>query len=85
MGDMAEDFRAMRDHQRAYKQSNRDKFESVLKTLKEQYTVVELTPYQYRIDGILDIYPSNKKWHLIPTNERGRFRTVEDIAKVLAL
>lgn len=31
------------------------------------------TPYQMRVDGILDIYPVNRRWHDIKRNERGEY------------
>ncbi len=33
----------------------------------------EITPYQIRIDGSLDIYPTNKKWHDLTKNKRGHY------------
>lgn len=35
---------------------------------------VYITPYQIRIEEVLDIWPSNKNYHDIQTNERGRYR-----------
>lgn len=32
-----------------------------------------LTPYQCRIEGILDIYPTGRKFHNLITGERGMF------------
>ena len=84
MGDMAEGFRAMKENARHYKQANRVKFVNILRSLDySQHMVEEITPYQYRIDGKLDIYPSNRKWHLIPTGERGQFRNFKEIEELL--
>lgn len=76
-------WRDVKDGQRRYKQNNRDLFLSFLDEVKDAHTVVKLTPYQYRIDGRLDIYPSNRKWHLIKTGERGQFRSISDIKRQL--
>lgn len=37
------------------------------------YTVRKITPYQFRIDDRLDVYPTNARWHDIKTGKRGGF------------
>lgn len=37
------------------------------------FKVVELTPYQYRINGFLDLYPKNGRFHDLRTGERGNY------------
>jgi hypothetical protein len=37
------------------------------------YQVQMLTQYQYRINGVLDIYPVNKRWHDLRSGERGTY------------
>ncbi len=37
------------------------------------HKVVELTPYQFRIDDSIDLFPVNRKFHNIKTNERGDY------------
>lgn len=37
------------------------------------YTVERKTEYQFRINGVLDIYPTNAKFHNIKTGKRGSF------------
>lgn len=44
------------------------------------YAVRELTPYQFRIDGRLDLYPIHKRWHDIKTNRRGSYRSETALA-----
>lgn len=50
---------------------------STLKTihlLKERgLSVKTFTPYHYRVEGYLDIYTVNERFHNIKTNERGSF------------
>jgi hypothetical protein len=38
------------------------------------YQVQRLTQYQYRINGILDIYPVNKRWHDLRSGDRGDYK-----------
>lgn len=44
--------------------------------VKAKYDVKELTPYQWRINGVLDLYPVSRKWHDIKNNKRGSYRNV---------
>ena len=41
----------------------------------ERIPYVEMTPWQIRIDGELDIWPKRGKWHDIVTGERGQCDT----------
>lgn len=53
----------------------RDHGTEELQKLKEEgYLVIELTPYHFRINGELDIYPTNRKYHYLPDNKRGKIR-----------
>ena len=45
------------------------------------YEVNRLSDYQFRINGILDLYIVNKKFHNIKTNKRGQYKTVSEIIK----
>lgn len=75
MTDLGDDFSALREHNRAIKESQRDKrTRLLLELMHEGYDVVQLTPYQYRVNGTLDIYPTWAKWHDIKTGKRGTFR-----------
>jgi len=40
-------------------------------------SVQELTPYQFRVAGWLDLYPTNQRYHNLRTNRRGWY---EDLA-----
>lgn len=40
-------------------------------------SVVEITPYQFRFDGKIDIYPSNKRYHDLRNNHRGDLRGID--------
>lgn len=59
------------------KQTQRDKrITFMLELLTEGFEIVQLTEYQFRINGRLDIYPTWAKWHDIKTNRRGSFRGI---------
>jgi hypothetical protein len=61
--------------------SNRQQIVEDLTKLKESgYLVIPMNPpYQYRISGILDVYPANARYHFIKTNKRGSFLKLEDL------
>ncbi len=43
--------------------------------LKRQgYTVEQKTPYHFRVNDRIDVWPIHNKWHDIKTNERGGCR-----------
>lgn len=35
------------------------------------YAVEKKTEFQYRINGVVDLYPIHNRWHNIKTNKRG--------------
>lgn len=49
---------------------------SLLVRLKEKYDVQTLTPYQWRINGVLDVYPKSRAYHDIKRNKRGGYRDI---------
>lgn len=42
------------------------------------YFVVKITPYQYRVDGLFDLYPIHNRWHNLKTNKRGGAKSLKD-------
>jgi hypothetical protein len=81
-------FRAIKEMDSNRKESNRRQFRKILCHVPPCYTIRELTEWHYRITHngspiIIDIYPSNKKYHLINSNERGRYRNVITLLKSL--
>lgn len=38
--------------------------------------------YQLRIEGVMDVYPTNGRWHFLPTGERGDWHTENDLKLV---
>lgn len=45
------------------------------------YEVHQFTPYQFRIEGRLDVYPVNRKWHDIKSNKRGSYGDVIEFVR----
>mgnify|MGYP001589352559 CR=1 FL=1 len=44
------------------------------KRLEAKYTVEYLTLYQWRVNGQVDLYITNKRFHVLKTNRRGDYR-----------
>lgn len=39
--------------------------------------------YQLRIENVFDFYPTNGRWHFLPTGERGSWHTDNDLKLVM--
>ena len=39
--------------------------------IAQNYQVEALTDYQFRVNGVLDIYPVNRRWHDLRSGGRG--------------
>ncbi len=65
---------------------NYQKTEEQLEVLLAQDVISEwreLTAGQYRINGLLDIYPRHKRWFSVETKERGEYKSLEDFLKLI--
>lgn len=51
----------------------KEQTEEITRLAQKGFLVVKITDYQYRINAILDIYPTNKKFHNIATGKRGKY------------
>lgn len=40
---------------------------------KKGYKIEWITPYQCRVNGVLDLFPTNWRYHNIKTSKRGIF------------
>lgn len=64
-------WRAMKETDKEDKEQRRKDLTQRLLNLKGKYRIVQLTPYHFRINGVLDIYPTNGRFHNIKTGKRG--------------
>ena len=42
------------------------------------FKVHEFTPYQFRVENVLDVYPVNRRWHDIEKNIRGTYKDISE-------
>lgn len=74
MGDMGDDFSALREHNRIERESRRNDRTVEIDALSGHgYAIHWLTPYHCRINSRLDLYPTRSRWHDLKTKERGGF------------
>lgn len=45
--------------------------DAILHLRAQGYTVQQLTEYQFRVNGRIDLYPIHNRWHDLKTQERG--------------
>ncbi len=45
------------------------------------YEVKKLTEYQYRVNGLYDLYPIHNRWHNLKTNQRGGTANLAEFIK----
>lgn len=59
------------------RENRRKQFIQILPVFRKLgFVVREISPFQYRVNDILDIYPSNKRYHDLKTHVRGDIRGV---------
>lgn len=88
MGDMGDDFRAMREHRKAREAERYKRNIPYLKSVTG-YVLTEITPYQFRffaegIGDFMDLYPTNQRYHNLITGERGRYKTAQGFLDLTA-
>lgn len=81
MGDMGEVWAGYREAQQARRAARLGpRTEEILALKRAGFSVRELTPYQFRINGRLDLFPIHRRWHDVKTNTRGSYKAAKDIA-----
>lgn len=81
----AEDFKQYREAQQERRAKRLPVRQQEIENLAPDYDVKQLTPYQYRINGTLDLFPIHQRWHNIKTNKRGHYHSPKQIVKLLAI
>jgi hypothetical protein len=49
-------------------------WQDMKKRIEEKYTVKYLTEYQWRINGTIDLYVVNRRYHDLKSNKRGSYQ-----------
>ena len=45
------------------------------------YKIAKKTPYQFRINDVIDVYPIHNRYHNIKTGKRGGYRDIIEFIK----
>ena len=53
----------------------------ILALSEHGYRVRKLTEHQFRVNGRLDLFPTNRRWHDLKTNTRGGYGSALVIAR----
>jgi hypothetical protein len=64
-------------------QYNRQAFDKVIDKLQNKYDITPLTPYQWRFNNKIDIYPSNCKYFEIDKQFWGEYYSNNKLEKFL--
>ena len=70
-GDLWRNHRKTQQERRAHRLPHRTI--QILSLSKEGYWVKQLSAYQFRINGVLDVYPIHNRWHDTKTGQRGGY------------
>ena len=55
--------------------------EEILAVGRMGYRIRELTPYQFRVNERLDLFPTRRRWHDIKTQARGGYRNAAEFCR----
>jgi hypothetical protein len=81
MGDMGEVWEGHREAQQARRAARLPgRTQEILDLKGDGFDVVALSPYQFRVDGRLDLYPIHRRYHDTRLNRRGGYQTAKAIA-----
>lgn len=82
MSELGDYFKDLRDHRRDQRDARRSaEWEVFQRIATAGYVVVKMTEYHYRINGRLDLYPTNRRFHDLKDGERGSYRDALLIVK----
>jgi hypothetical protein len=92
MSDMADDFRALREHRKETNRSREQVFKDQVIPMLEGlgFTVRTLQDHHFRVNEALDLFPIHSRFHLLPTaqhrkGKRGHYMDAVVICQNLLL
>jgi len=84
MGESTEYYQALKEERSQRKLDRQARFEKLIRRLNRShpcFTIEEFAPWHYRITrmnhpAVLDIFPTNFKYHRVDTDKRGWYKDV---------
>lgn len=77
----SEDMKQYREAQQKRRSERLPIRQEEINALSPLYNIRKITEYQFRINGVLDLYPIHKNWHNIKTKKRGKYTIAIEIVK----
>jgi len=50
---------------------------------KYKFQIKELSPYQFRVEDVIDLYPVRQNWHWLASGERGTFLNTDNLKAII--
>ena len=70
-----------REREEAWRKKEEKFWAGMKARVEEKYEVKYLSPYQWRINGALDLYIQSRRYHDIKNNKRGDYRDMHKFLK----
>lgn len=64
--------------------SKEQRVAEVLALQRDGFEVVELNANQFRVNGVVDLYPVSRKYHDLSWNVRGTYETARQLVRQVA-
>lgn len=82
MNETAEMWRMYRQDLRARRAKRRTHNTPDVLALRDAgYTVREVSPFHFRVNDTLDLFPTNRRFHWLPTNRRGFYTSAAECCR----
>lgn len=78
MGEAWREYRRAQQERRAARLPVRT--EEILALTGKGFDVRQITDFQFRVDGALDLYPIHRRYHHLPSQKRGDYKNALAIA-----
>lgn len=79
----SEDFKEMREAQQERRKARLAiRCIEILSLYEHGYDVEKITDYQYRINGIYDLYPIHNRWHHLKSGKRGGAKNLAEFIRL---
>ncbi len=74
---MSFDAEDMKDYREAQQKRRAERLpirqEEIFNLGKEGYSINQYSEYQFRINGVIDVYPIHHRYHILKTGKRGEY------------
>lgn len=80
--DMGEMWKAHREDQKARRAQRLPVRTKEIENLEKLgYKIQQFSDFQFRVNGVLDLYPTSNRFHFLPNNKRGGYSNTQEVCK----